>query len=66
MNDKNFIAAYFNNELDDSQKFEFLRRYEEDETFQQQVDEYKIMHDTFSNLSDNLRAGCWDCRGNRK
>ena len=53
MNDKNFIAAYFNNELDDSQKFEFLRRYDEDETFQHQVDEYKIMHDTFSNLSEN-------------
>ena len=53
MNDKDFIAAYFNNELNDTQKIEFLHRYEEDETFQQQVDEYKIMHDTFSNLSEH-------------
>lgn len=52
MNDQEFIAAYFNHRLDDAEKKRFLAKYEEDETFQQSVDEYKIMHHTFTNLSD--------------
>ncbi len=52
MNDQEFIAAYFNNELDNAEKKKFLLQYEEDEAFQQRVDEYKILHHTFTNLSD--------------
>ena len=52
MNDQEFIEAYFNHRLDDAEKKRFLTKYEEDETFQQSVDEYKIMHHTFTNLSD--------------
>ena len=50
-NKSEIIDQYFKGELDNTTKLAFLKKYEEEEDFREEVDQFKIMRDTFSRLS---------------
>jgi hypothetical protein len=52
--DKNkdeIIHKYFKGELDEQEKAAFAKKYQTDEAFREEVDEFKIISGTFKNLS---------------